>query len=138
MPHQTNILNKNVKKSKTNTQIYIYENIEKDFAVESTESVVPNGREKLPELFFFISFKSRLTFSLSFILHIFDWVTIIDHVVKKKSSQNVEHNFEGKWRGLHAMGGKFNCGGIYLYFYFIFICFLTPLNPTDWRKTKWK
>lgn len=57
MPHQTNILNKNVKKSKTNTQIYIYENIEKDFAVESTESVVPNGREKLPDFFF--SFRSK-------------------------------------------------------------------------------
>lgn len=36
---------------------FIYENIEKDFAVESTESVVPNGREKLPEFFF--SFRSK-------------------------------------------------------------------------------
>lgn len=36
---------------------FIYENIEKDFAVESTESVVSNGREKLPEFFF--SFRSK-------------------------------------------------------------------------------
>lgn len=85
MPHETNISNKKVKNQKP-IQKCIYENIEKDFAVESTQTVVSNGREKLPD-FFFISFKSRLTFSLSFILHIFDWVTIIDHVITKNRAK---------------------------------------------------
>lgn len=52
MPHQTNIFKKKNVKNQKPIHKFIYENIEKDFAVDATESVVSNGREKLPDFFF--------------------------------------------------------------------------------------